>query len=462
MQSHQFMEIAVHPAAIRRGSSGSQAGVPLAGVRVRIEIMKISDTWNWMVREDWRGIKLGLDGAVAPLSLGNFPNMELATSRKAVVFVSTMGGEPWGGSEELWSRAALSLVSEAWPVAASVHRWSPPHERVVKLARAGVGVQLRPTHCPLWNRICTRIIPTYKTPIVMEAEKLFTATKPALAVLSDGSAFHPIDLLELCASKELPFVTISQSNHEDRWPNDEVASRYRNVLPMALRCYFVSNANRRLFEDQIGYELPNAELIYNPFNVDFHASPPWPPLSHDGELAFASVARLHPPSKGQDILLAALADPVWRERSWRLSVFGEGPMKNGIERMVQRLGLEHRVRLSGYATSIERIWAENHVLIMPSRYEGLPLVMVEAMLCARPVVATDVAGHAEVIEDGVTGFLADSPTPRSMSKALDRVWSRRMDLHAIGQAAARSIREHIPSDPVRTFVESIKKLVDVR
>jgi Glycosyl transferases group 1 len=57
---------------------------------------------------------------------------------------------------------------------------------------------------------------------------------------------------------------------------------------------------------------------------------------------------------------------------------------------------------------------------MPSRYEGLPIVIVEAMLCERTVVATNVAGHSEVIEDGISGFLAHAPTVASVAKALER------------------------------------------
>jgi glycosyltransferase involved in cell wall biosynthesis len=49
--------------------------------------------------------------------------------------------------------------------------------------------------------------------------------------------------------------------------------------------------------------------------------------------------------------------------------------------------------------------------------------MVEAMLCSRPIVATDIAGHAEIVEDGVTCFLADVPTPRAMAAALERFWA---------------------------------------
>ncbi|WP_423787774.1 glycosyltransferase, partial [Klebsiella pneumoniae] len=89
------------------------------------------------------------------------------------------------------------------------------------------------------------------------------------------------------------------------------------------------------------------------------------------------------------------------------------------------MGLGDRVKFAGFVTSVENIWAANHALILPSRYEGMPLAMVEAMLCARPVVATDVAGHAEIIDDAINGFLADAPTVGSLGKALDRLWARR-------------------------------------
>ena len=133
-------------------------------------------------------------------------------------------------------------------------------------------------------------------------------------------------------------------------------------------------------------------------------------------------------------------------------------MRNSIEWMARRFGLENRVRFAGFVTSVEKIWAENHVLAMPSRYEGMPLAMVEAMLCERPVLATDVAGHSEIVEDGVNGFLADAPTAPSVNKALEKLWARRTELEAIGKAAAKTIGERYPSDPARTFAEKIKAI----
>jgi glycosyltransferase involved in cell wall biosynthesis len=135
-------------------------------------------------------------------------------------------------------------------------------------------------------------------------------------------------------------------------------------------------------------------------------------------------------------------------------------MRRGIERLARKLGLADRVIFAGYST-VEAIWAENHVLVMPSRFEGLPLAIVEAMLCARPVVATDVAGHAEIIEDGVTGFLADAPSVDAVAAALERFWTRRTEAKEIGAAAARRIRQLLPPDPVQVFADKLKELAGV-
>jgi glycosyltransferase involved in cell wall biosynthesis len=212
-----------------------------------------------------------------------------------------------------------------------------------------------------------------------------------------------------------------------------------------------------LAEKQIGCAIVNAEIVSNPFNIEFGASLAWP-ANPNGEVLFACVGRLHPPSKGQDILLEAFAAQDWADRNWHLTFFGEGGMKESLERLVKRLGLGNRITFGGHA-SVEDIWASNHVLVLPSRYEGLPLVIVEAMLCGRPVVATNVAG-AEVIEDDVVGFLADAPTVGSVAKALERLWERRSEAEQMGKAAALRIRQLVPPDPIKVFSAKIKKLLE--
>jgi len=134
-------------------------------------------------------------------------------------------------------------------------------------------------------------------------------------------------------------------------------------------------------------------------------------------------------------------------------------MKNIIERLVQRFNLQERVTLAGHVSRVEDIWAENHVLVMPSRFEGLPLAIVEAMLCARPVVATHVAGNSEIVKDGITGFLADAATVGSVGQALERLWDGRNNLMLMGHAAAKHIRNCVPADPVGVFSQKVQSLL---
>jgi glycosyltransferase involved in cell wall biosynthesis len=378
--------------------------------------------------------------------------------RERFVFVSTLTGYAWGGSEELWSRAAIELARQGFAVSASIEDAAPRHARVAELIDAGVDVWLRPSTYPLWRRAWRRLTHVTTASITAEVARLLRARPPSLVVLSDGGPFPWLDLPELCAAGRWRFATIGQANQESLWFVDEHSERFRSVLPKAQRCYFVSLANMRLAEKQIGAELPNAEIVRNPFNVDYDASLSWPVAADNGKLRLASVGRLEPDAKGQDLLIEALAHSPWAGRNWHLELFGEGRVRGVLERLVQRLGLSGKVTFAGHA-AVSEIWRRNHVLVMPSRYEGLPLAMVEAMLCARPVVATDVAGHAEIVEDGVTGFLADAPTVASLSAALERLWRSRARLEEMGKAGGTRIRQLVPVDPARDFCEKLKALI---
>jgi glycosyltransferase involved in cell wall biosynthesis len=89
------------------------------------------------------------------------------------------------------------------------------------------------------------------------------------------------------------------------------------------------------------------------------------------------------------------------------------------------------------------------------------LAVIEAMLCQRIVVATDVAGNAEHVRDGVDGFIAEAPTVRHIDDALERAWQRRHEWSAMAKSAKRRLLEVMPVDPVGTFVTRLQSLVAV-
>jgi glycogen synthase len=103
--------------------------------------------------------------------------------------------------------------------------------------------------------------------------------------------------------------------------------------------------------------------------------------------------------------------------------------------------------------AVASIWDTRHGLLLPSRAEGLPLVVVEAMMSGRVPIVTDVAGNGELIDDNETGFLAAAPTEDSLDEAMERAWQRRSGWRAIGEAAARDVRRKVPPDPPSVFAD---------
>lgn len=125
------------------------------------------------------------------------------------------------------------------------------------------------------------------------------------------------------------------------------------------------------------------------------------------------VGHLHP-RKGHDVMLQALpAIP-----GATVVILGEGPERARLERLARDLGVEARVLMPGWQAD-PRPWLHSFdVFAMPSRTEPQGLATIEAMLAARPVVATAVDGVAEVVVDGTTGILVPPDDPRALAGAV--------------------------------------------
>jgi glycosyltransferase involved in cell wall biosynthesis len=379
---------------------------------------------------------------------------------RKILFVSTLSYISWGGSEVLWSETALRLVQAGHGVSASVAGWPERARQISALMAAGITVsergvlpvRVRPE---LLRRACFSLV---RRVGLRTFSRRLKQAPPDLICISSGSPVDDFELINLCVRSGVPYVLITQANAENLWPDDISAGRMIDIFQGARRAYFVSRSNLRLLETQLGIELTNAEVVRNPFNVRREANPPYP---DSGErVRLACVGRLDPSAKGQDLLLQVLASEPWRSRPVDVSFYGTGPMEAGLRRLTRRLGLEERVRFCGHENDIERVWATHQALVLPSRFEGLPLAMVEAMLCGRPVIITDVAGNAELVEDGVTGFVAEAPTVPHLQKAMEQAWNRRQEWAGMGNAAARSIREQIPADPAAELAKKLLKVIE--
>jgi len=368
------------------------------------------------------------------------------SSPRRFTIVSTCP-EPWGGSEELWSCAARVLAEKGHYVSAFKTALDQAHPRVH---------QLKSLSCTVRN---LRRLPGPQ-PLVTRFHLLsmavhLTVRRPDLVIISQGDNYDGLHFGYLCRKLRIPYALVSQKAADHFWPPDKSREYRRNVFEGAVKCFFVSQHNRRLTEDQIGADLANAAVIRNPYLVPADATFPWPETGDDC-LRLACVARLYLLDKGQDILLRVLAREKWKGRGLHVSFYGWGLNAESLADLAARLGVRN-VSFEGQTTDVPGIWKEHHALVLPSRAEGLPLALVEAMMCGRPAVVTNVGGNAEVVQDAVTGFLA-APDEDSIDAALETAWARRGELREMGQRAALRIRELVPADPVEDFVETLLDL----
>ena len=148
-----------------------------------------------------------------------------------------------------------------------------------------------------------------------------------------------------------------------------------------------------------------------------------------------AVGRLHP-QKGFDRLLRAWAPLEKRFPDWRLTIVGEGPERQHLETLIQSYKLD-RVSLVGAQNHIERYYSRASLLAMTSRYEGLPLAMIEAMWCGTPCVSMNCPhGPEELIQKG-GGLLVENGDISAMTNALSMLMSDDGKRIALGQKAQR-------------------------
>lgn len=133
--------------------------------------------------------------------------------------------------------------------------------------------------------------------------------------------------------------------------------------------------------------------------------PAGPLITYSGRLAV---------EKGVDVLLEAWALFARQRPDATLAVLGHGPEETRLRAQVERLGLGSSVRLAGAVPDVASWLRASDVFALPSRTEGLPVALLEAMACALPSVATRVGGTPEALEDGVHGRLVPSETPSAL------------------------------------------------
>ncbi|MCB2188349.1 MAG: glycosyltransferase family 4 protein [Deltaproteobacteria bacterium] len=224
----------------------------------------------------------------------------------------------------------------------------------------------------------------------------------------------------------------------------------RRTYPGAAAVVTVSQAGAEYFR---GWSLRRLAVIPNPVPP---AAEGWAAVAEAPVLA--AMGRLAP-EKGFDLLLEAFAGLAPRFPEWRLLILGEGPLRSALEAQVARLGLTGRVDLPGADPTPARRLAGAAVFVLPSRLEGFPLSLVEAMSLGLPVVATRSSpGLAEIVTPGQEGLLTPVDDAGALAQALGELMSRPELREAMGRAARRAALAYAPPAVGRRWDELLSSL----
>jgi GalNAc-alpha-(1->4)-GalNAc-alpha-(1->3)-diNAcBac-PP-undecaprenol alpha-1,4-N-acetyl-D-galactosaminyltransferase len=158
-------------------------------------------------------------------------------------------------------------------------------------------------------------------------------------------------------------------------------------------------------------------VIPNPINEQFlksHCS-----IKRESNHTILAMGRMVP-QKGFDFMLRAFAQCVDRHPTWKLRIFGEGPEYQHLCALAENLKIESRVRFEPVTREPEKAMRAADLFVLSSRYEGFPMVLLEAMATGMPVISFDcLSGPREMIRNGVDGVLVPPEDVGALAKAMD-------------------------------------------
>ena len=155
-----------------------------------------------------------------------------------------------------------------------------------------------------------------------------------------------------------------------------------------------------------------------------------------------TVGRLEP-QKDHESLLRAAAGLREQHSYLRVALAGDGPLRDSLQRLSRRMALEDVVCWLGVRTDVPDLLAASDAFVLSSRWEGSPNALLEALAAALPVVATDVGGVRDLVEDGRSGYLVPPADAEALGTAMGRVMTLPRDQRLqLGRRGRDSVRQH--------------------
>jgi glycosyltransferase involved in cell wall biosynthesis len=328
-----------------------------------------------------------------------------------------------GSAERSVVDLAVALRRRGWPVHVAC---SAGGVRAGSLADAGVPVSVL-----LDELVERRVSGRYERALARLVAGLRPAVVHAHLFASAAAAVHAV--------RDLPVPLVVTEHSEEPWRDRRARAVSGLVYRNADHVVAVSSAVRDLLVSDYGVAPDRVEVLLPTTTAEPVPSAARPA---EGSPVVGLVGRLVQ-EKGVDVFLraAALVSAVVPQAEFL--VVGDGPLRPDLEHRAAVLGLSGSVTFTGYRSDVSRLLAGLDVLAVPSRSDGSPLVVCEAMAAGVPVVASRVGGLPDLVEDGGSGLLVRPGEAEDLARALvslllDPEAARRLGARGRDLAATRT------------------------
>lgn len=368
--------------------------------------------------------------------------------------ITTIDGYPWAGSEELWYRVIKHNIENNGTVQGVIPPIMFSSEKIKSLISNGGQFKKRPY---LIHRRLTSLYVKFVNNVYRDLLEKCDVTIVSLGSILDLTYIQGlVEALLKCNNK---FILLLQFNSDHLQLNSKTRSILQNIYTKSSAQVFVSNQNLEIATRQLAMNFNNASVIYNPIKLKIKEPFLFHKDQHE-EVTFGCVARFENLWKGFDVLFKVFSEEQWSKRNWSLNLYGSGPDENYIRQLINFYKLEDKVTIHGQVKDINKVWEENDVKVLVSRAEGIPLAVLEAMICGKVVVTTDVGGNCEIIEHNSSGFISAAPTVSSFSKTLEEVWSKKPYWKSIGQKAHETTMKIHEISPENKFLKICNTILE--
>jgi glycosyltransferase involved in cell wall biosynthesis len=367
-----------------------------------------------------------------------------------------MNSDAWGGSEELWHKTAISCLSKNIDVTCLVYHWQQKESRLKELKECGATILYIPNSGRKKENIWQRLRFEWITRL---QQKRFinqiNYTKFDNVLVNQGSFMEVTNNPWKRLYKRLTNYSITYHNYIEGFEFEpKKAEILKSWMEHAQHNFFASFNGCKVLEEQLeNYSIPNQVVFINPITIPIKETATPYKLVTSLTIKMVVLASLEVERKAQDNLIKALSTEKWKQRNWVLEIYGSGKDFLLLQNLIKSLSLNNKVMLMGNSNKVAEVLENAHLVLQITHMDAMPIVVVEALCMARPVVVSKIGDMPLWVKENENGWIANDASIENIDSILEKAWSNFDQWEQMGEASFNIFKKKFPTSPEENFLQ---------